>query len=235
MGRGGGVPRGDTGYPPRSSFFAASAFFRPPSAFFSRPFSFGAGTAFDFGGDSCSGGGGGGGVVFARGRRRGRSGVVGLGVRIRLEPLPLRGGGGGGGCPCFFRGGFTFGGGRLGVVVVLAPSLSSFTSLPSPPSIPRQSAASSHSNHPTSTNCPRSGLVGPRGAPQLQAPAAVLPLLQAAEHGQPQRGVLGEELVEPPQPHAPLPVLVAPNDMDGAHIVSADSHVLDLQQSMRWP
>ena len=30
---------------------------------------------------------------------------------------------------------------------------------------------------------------------------------QAAEHGEPKRGVLGEELVEPPQHHAPVPFL----------------------------
>ena len=36
---------------------------------------------------------------------------------------------------------------------MLAPSLSSFTSLPSPPPIPRQSAPSSHPNHPTSPKC----------------------------------------------------------------------------------
>ena len=39
------------------------------------------------------------------------------------------------------------------MVVVLAPSLSSFTSLASPPPIPRQSPASSHLNHPTSPKC----------------------------------------------------------------------------------
>ena len=38
------------GGPPPPSCFAALASFPPPSAFFSRPFSFGAGTAFDFGG-----------------------------------------------------------------------------------------------------------------------------------------------------------------------------------------
>ena len=37
---------------------------------------------------------------------------------------------------------------------------------------------------------------------------AVLPLLHAAEHSQPKRGVLGEELVQVLQPHASLPVHV---------------------------
>ena len=64
---------------------------------------------------------------------------------------------------------------------------------------------------------------------------AVLPLFQAAEHGQPKRGVSGEELVEPAQPRAALPVLVAPNDTDGANIVPADHHVLHLQQNRRRP
>ena len=54
--------------------------------------------------------------------------------------------------------------------------------------------------------CPLTELVGPRGAPQLRALAAVLSLLRGMEHGQPKCGVLGEDLVEPPQPptlHSP--------------------------------
>ena len=55
-----------------------------------------------------------------------------------FAPFAFLGGGGGGG--------LRLQGGWLGVVVALAPSLSSFTSFASPPPIPRQSPASSHPN-----------------------------------------------------------------------------------------
>ena len=56
---GGGSHEG-MGGPPPSSFFTPPppASFRSPRAFFSRPFSFGAGTAFDFRGGLSGGGGG---------------------------------------------------------------------------------------------------------------------------------------------------------------------------------
>ena len=45
------------------------------------------------------------------------------------------------------------------------------------------------------------------------------PLIQSAEHGQPKRGVSGEELVQAPQRYAPLPILVASYNTYGANIV----------------
>ena len=74
--------------------------------------------------------------------------------------------------------------------------------LPNPPIVTSQPP---HLRHV----CPLTGLVGPRWAPQH---AAMLPLLQAAEHGQPKRRILGEELVQAPKPNALLPILVAPHD-----------------------
>ena len=106
---GGDSQEGIEGFPPTSSFFAAPASAPTHSAFFARPFAFGAGTAFDFWGGFLIRGAGG--AFFAGGRRRGRGGVVGFIFRVRLEPLPLLckgegealppsplcGGGGGGG------------------------------------------------------------------------------------------------------------------------------------------
>ena len=79
--------------PTPSSFFSPPppASFPPPSAFFSRPFSFGAGTAFDFGGGVLIRGGG----LRRRTMKRKRRGC-----RTRRPSLtqtastPLRGGGG---------------------------------------------------------------------------------------------------------------------------------------------
>ena len=46
---------------------------------------------------------------------------------------------------------------------------------------------------------------------------------------------LGRGACGAPETDAPLPVLVAPKDTDGAHIVPVDGHVLDLQQNRRSP
>ena len=53
----------------------------------------------------------------------------------------------------FLGGGVRLGGRGSGVVVVRDPSLCTFTSLASPTPIPRQSPATSHTNHPTSPKC----------------------------------------------------------------------------------
>ena len=54
---------------------------------------------------------------------------------------------------------------------------------------------------------------------KLGARAAVLPLLQAAEHGQPKRGVLSEELVQAAQSHTLLPGGVQVRGEDGEVVV----------------
>ena len=51
-------------------------------------------------------------------------------------------------------------------------------------------------------------------------------------HGQLKHGVLGEQLVQTPQHHAHLPILVAPHDT-GTDIVPAHDDTLHLQQK-RW-
>ena len=111
--------------------------------------------------------------------------------------------------------------------------------LPSPPLPPhiRSAAKAPHPHTPTALPPPSVATEWACKAfkgPTVASTGGRAPTPSAAEHGQPKRGVLGEELVEPPQPHAPLPVLVTPNDTDGANIVPAERHVLDLQQNRRW-
>ena len=174
MGRRRGFPRAHRGVPPPYSFFAPRASFPPPSVFFSRPFSFGAGTAFDFAGgflvrrEGC---------LRRRTTKRKRQGCRTRRL-VLLETLPLWGGGGA--LPFFLGGGLRLGGRgggacplffflRLPSLLTSHPPQKCRILTPQPPYLPEV--------------CPRSGLVGPRGAPQLRALAAVLPVLQAAEHG----------------------------------------------------
>ena len=60
-------------------------------------------------------------------------------------------------------------------------------------------------------------------APQIGAHAAMIPIFEATEDGQSKRGVLGKELVQAPQAHALLPILVRPQHADGANIVPANN------------
>ena len=57
--------------------------------------------------------------------------------------------------------------------------------------------------------------------PTTQSAYAVLPIFEAGDDSQPKGGVLGKDLVETPQAHALLPILVVPHDTDGTNIVPA--------------
>ena len=54
----------------------------------------------------------------------------------------------------------------------------------------------------------------------------MLPIFEAAKDGQSKQGILGKELVQAPQAHALLPILVRPKDADRASGVPTNNNVL---------